>query len=112
MPHDTVLLEQIVEQAAHTQALQVLDIHAHRFGAMPAVTSRHFWRDGLIAGNNPVDELSSRVFVNDAHVVGERKSFGLSRLGHQIRNENSRCGRFFDRLGDAGYQKVRQDAGV
>src|SRR5580700_9608874 len=35
VPHNAVLLEQIVEQAAHAHALQVLDINAHRLGATP-----------------------------------------------------------------------------
>jgi hypothetical protein len=52
--HDSMLLEQIIEQAAHAEALQFSDIHAYRLGATRAVASRDFGRDGLIACHGPI----------------------------------------------------------
>ncbi len=112
MPHEAVLLEQIVKQAANTYALQVLDIHAYRLGATPAVTPRHFRRDALVARNNPVDELAPCVAVNDAHVLGQRITLCLSRLRHEIRDQNPRRGGILDRFGNARNQKIRQNACV
>ena len=57
MPHHAVFLKQIVEQAAHSHALQILDVHEYRLRAAETIAPRHLRRNDLVAGNDPVDRV-------------------------------------------------------
>jgi hypothetical protein len=67
-----MLLQQVAEQAAYSYALQFADIHANGLGAGRSVAPRDSRRNGLVAGNYPIEELTARVAVNGAHMIGER----------------------------------------
>ena len=60
------------------------DIDYDGFCAAGAITPHYLRRDGIVIDDDPVQQLSAGVLGNGAHVIGQRETARLARLGHQI----------------------------
>src|SRR6266403_184934 len=95
---DAVLFEEIVQNDAISELLQVRDIDDHGLGALGTITLGDFRRDRLTIGDDPVDEAARSVVLNGAEMIGQRVTGSFARLSHGT--------------GDFRDEQIRKNAGV
>ena len=82
VPNDAALIEQIIENNAATQFMELRKINRHRFGALRTIAPRNFRGDRLAIGDHVVDQLARAVNLNGAKMIGQRVAGGFAGLGH------------------------------
>ena len=65
----------------------------------------------LIVNHHAIDHFLAGVPMNGAHVIGQRVTERLARLGHEVRYIDARGAGLFDGFGHAGNQEIGNDAG-
>ena len=109
---DAVLLDEIIEDDAEAELLELGEIDGHRFGAFRAVAAGDIGRDGTVVGDHPINDTVRNVFLNGAKVIGERVAGGLAGLRHQIGDVHARRLGLGNGSGDFRDQQIRENAGV
>src|SRR6266481_2359874 len=77
---DAVLFEEIVQNNAIAELLQVRDIDDDGFGALRAVALGDFGGNRLAIGDDPVDDAVRGVASNGAEMIGQSVAGGFARL--------------------------------
>src|SRR5260370_3193268 len=109
---DAVLFEEIVQNDAISELLQVRDIDDHGLSALGTITLGDFRRDRLAIGDDPVDEAARSVVLNGAEMIGQRVTGSFARLSHEIGDVDARRLGFGDGAGDFRDKQITRNAGV
>src|SRR5216684_6685832 len=109
---DAVLFEEIVQNDAISELLQVRDIDDHGLGALGTITLGDFRGDRLTIGDDPVDEAARSVALNSAEMIGQSVAGGFAGLGHEIGDVDARRLGFGDGAGDFRDEQIGKNAGV
>src|SRR6267378_6498022 len=109
---DAVLFEEIVQNDAISELLQVRDIDDHGLSALGTITLGDFRGDRLAIGDDPVDEAARSVLLNGSEMIGQRVTGSFARLSHEIGDVDARCFGFGDGAGDFRDEQIRKNAGV
>ena len=112
MPDDAVLFEEIVQNDAIAEFLQVGDIDDYGFGALGTITFGDVRRNLLAIGDDPVDDTAGSMVLNGAEMIGQSIAGGFAGLGHEIGDVDARRFGFGDSAGDFGNEQVRKYAGI
>jgi len=109
---DAVLIEQIVQNDAIAELLQVRDIDHDGLGALGTIPFGDFWGDLLAIGDDPIDDAAGSMALNGAEMIGQSVAGGFARLGHEIRDVDARRLGFGYGAGDFRDEQIGKDAGV
>src|SRR5260370_34363377 len=88
---DAVLFEEIVQNDAISELLEVREIDDHGLGALGTITLGDFRRDRLAISDDPVDEAARSVALNGAEMIGQRVTGIFARLTHEIDDVDAKC---------------------
>src|SRR5260370_42492978 len=80
---DAVLFEEIVQNDAISELLQVRDIDDHGLSALGRITLGAFRRDRLAIGDDPDDEAARGGVLEGAEMIGQPVTGRLVRLSRE-----------------------------
>ena len=107
-----MFFEEVIEDDAEAELLEVREIDDHRLGALRTITASDIGGNKLPVGDDPIDHAIRNVFLDRAQMIREGVAGGFAGLGHEIGDIDARCFGFGDGIGDFRDQEIGQDAGV
>ena len=109
---DPMFFKEIVEQELDLELTEPIGVHHDRFCILSAIAPRHFGRDGLTVGNNPIDDAFTHMLLDGAQMLTESVLSGFARLRHQIGNIDAWGLGAGNGMGNFRDQKIGNNAGV
>ena len=107
-----MLFEEIVQNDAIAELLQVRDIHHNRLGALRTIPLGDFRGDRMAIGDDPIDDAVGSMALNGSEMIGQSVTGGFAWLGHEIGDVDARCLGFGDGAGDFWDEQIGKNAGV
>ena len=86
---DAVFFEEVVEDDADAELLELRKIDDYGFGALGAIAAGNVGRDWLAVGDDPIDDAARNVILDGAEMIGEGVAGGFAGLGHEIGDVNA-----------------------